>query len=1049
MVQHVGSSPPSGLPAQAELPSQLALPWLPSGKQQAEPTAWADAIQRVLPPHLRRHGSSKALSYINEQHALSQIVLRARRTANIDVLSHLALVEQQWEALLWVTSTLLESPAPPTFFHDHTVKTSARWPTDQSLDTITSSSRAPESLFSDTPREATAIADPSVSLDDLTGETNSALQAHTRRQSRDVLGEIWRTLGRLITVAASDEKADDLVIMPAVLRMIAQLHRQEYVPSKAFGGPSSDAQLAVRQPPLLHSLSNDILMALIDTSVVIQYSYGHDVTVRNPPLRPELWLEFVLWCCVHGGWLQEGTAIVNDIRKLAGNTHWRLISWYTGPQPFAKDWSPSKAKDMFLQPLDPAEEPADAARIKHTISSEVVVALVDGLATVASSPEFRGGPNEAILAIQSLKNTLARSKMSLGMSAWDEVVARLAELPSTVIDQKASTLEKVLELSETFGRETSASNALDKGDQELAPSSYVFDGSAATIGLYHRLLATYVRDKDTDGALRILARLQNYTDVNKTTALQAFLVRLTRSERVPKKTSTGLKSTTHDPSKRFEKLDYPSFFPNVPPPILAALLDLVTESRAFEIGEWMIHTEDVDGPLIPPELYSDQSIAAALIRFAAENNDASLLKKLRQSQTRDLSGKTLVALAESHIARHHWSDAGGVLTTMNQYSLHDWEESDFARIVGAIISHTNINNSLAESDQSLSFLTEVLRGHFGRLWQRSSSRDSMAAVVSTVHPTMAQSLASFLDLNLILRLDLTTTSFELLLSQVVRTYGSFTGMRLWELWCRSDLASRQVREPDRSKIINIPISQLAELFSAGQGQPGPSRSPPLVPNITGHVEPTIATLRIIVGKALAEHQQKESASHPATQIQQGEAQHQMDTLSSQVLNWAADVFAERFDLRAIDVEHELQGYSMFREQAEKPAPLYSKFTMKIWRALWSASPNWLMTNENKMRGFAQDASVDQIVFDATDSAGRKFLHHLAQDFGLISESFGEDEERQVSVFKTPSEPIVPSMTVGEAVRRGRKQGTSQESAGSLEVVEDYRGASSDLLSHSA
>ena len=1000
----------------------------PTDEQKADSKAWLDAIEGVLPTHLRRNGAEKVTTHNDARQHLSRTILQSRKRAGIDLLSQIGLAEQRWQALLWITDVLLQTPRPSTFFRDHAINTSARWPSDQSLDEITASSRAPESLFTDYPAEATAIADPSISLDELTATSHSTLQVRSHQQNREVLGEIWRALGSLILAAASENETNSSEIMSAALRIIAQLHYQGYIPNKVCDAPIQGGRRALRQPPLLHSLSSDIFNSLIDTSFTFNTTDGINSHVHNSSLKPELWLEFVLWCCVHGGWLTEGAAIVNKTKSLQGGDRWHLVSWYTGPQPLASERTTRKARDLFMLPKSDEDVSAEAARIRRVISSEVVIALVDGLLTAANSPDStEEGPPYAFNRIQGLKSVLERDTMNLGTSTWDEVIARLAEMPDMNIEDHAGVMEDVLGLSQIFGREVNAANALDKPDRWAASPAYVFDGSASAVGLYHRLLAAYVKARDTESALRVLARLQHFTDANKTSALESFLNRLTRNERVPRRKPNKASLDIADVSGRFQKLDYPSFFPNIPPAVLAALLDLVTESGEFDIGRWMVGSEDVDGPLIPKDLFSDQSVAPALIRFAAEAQEHTLLSDLRKVQSTAIGGETLVALTEGHLFNANWRGAARVLATIQQYESHEWSEKNLARIVGAHLAHMDFENPSEGLEEALRSLCWLFEGRYGSLWMKPTHRDSLIGVISTIHPKLADALAPLLPVDHMSRLDLSLDAFEVLLNRATQSFGSGTGQRLWKIWCQTTTPYRQIRDPDCSTTANVPVSQKAEFFSTGQQQPGPFRSPPLTPNITGVIQPSISTLRIIVHQALVEMQDTERSEEP-TEIDQEDANPSELSSTAQVrevLLWAETLFMQKFNLQNADIYHELAGNVTVRTARKLSKPLYHKSTLRMWQAILTSNPNWLVANENKMRTFALDEFTQQMIFDEVGSAGRRFLHCLAADFGLVSESFGDEEERHVSVFKTPRKPEVPSITVGEVVQRVRKHSLSE------------------------
>ncbi|KAJ9630474.1 FKBP12-associated protein [Taxawa tesnikishii (nom. ined.)] len=91
---------------------------------------------------------------------------------------------------------------------------------------------------------------------------------------------------------------------------------------------------------------------------------------------------------------------------------------------------------------------------------------------------------------------------------------------------------------------------------------------------------------------------------------------------------------------------------------------------------------------------------------------------------------------------------------------------------------------------------------------------------------------------------------------------------------------------------------------------------------------------------------------------------------------------------------------------------YSKETL----SLFSANPQWAQTQEREFRVFAAADDKKRFRFKPMPAQQRAFLHSLAEDFGLDSESMDPEPHRHVAVFKTPRFVTAPSKSLAECVR---------------------------------
>ncbi|KAK4147924.1 uncharacterized protein C8A04DRAFT_8826 [Dichotomopilus funicola] len=91
---------------------------------------------------------------------------------------------------------------------------------------------------------------------------------------------------------------------------------------------------------------------------------------------------------------------------------------------------------------------------------------------------------------------------------------------------------------------------------------------------------------------------------------------------------------------------------------------------------------------------------------------------------------------------------------------------------------------------------------------------------------------------------------------------------------------------------------------------------------------------------------------------------------------------------------------------------YSDTTLKKFRE----NVNWAQEQERELRVFANAPEVKRIRFKPMPSHRRAFLHALAEDFGLDSESQDPEPHRHVCIFKTPRFVSAPHKTLAQCLR---------------------------------
>jgi hypothetical protein len=637
-----------------------------------------------------------------------------------------------------------------------------------------------------------------ITLDVLTSAPDSIRFQHTT--VKRALGQLWRSLGNMILVAAEEGNDGQHTIMPHVLEMIAYLHHLGFIPDSVYTYRPHQDKHALQQPPTLHLLSSKILTALSDATwnaheasiknaknrANAQYFLGHEIPgsrykVQVTEVAPELWLEFVLWSCLHGGWTLDGTAILEQLAAKQGEHGWALISWREVMEAEQKRMpTPTSTWRLFPMNANASASAEDRARTRKTISGEVVTAFVDGLVNqMRLGVGARGTDPEVLVAsIKVLKSFLETHNLSLGSTAWDSIMARLLESGGFVPEKRPELLLEIFELAPGFGVEVGAANASASTGTEVP---YFFEPTTVPLSLLHRTMRAFIRNGDIKGAMTTLTLLQRHTDDNKQKSVQQFFEFLRKSPQLRQ----------DEPfTSRLPPVDFPAFDTKLPIPLLARLLDLATESKLYELGRWMLFSDDLDGPLIGPELYSHRNIAASIVRFGtlAGENDLVLkiIKKVgtwnEKHQQQRMPAEILIALLCCQLKLRRWESVRG----MQKYV----EETRTFRPRPIIIS-TFAAELLRTSNGPEDAKAHAKEAFTGLLfgWENiilNNIRNELyctLSVMSTVDDEWKQYCSDFLAFSSRQAVELSTDDFNRVLGGVLDGYDSMKGKEIVEDWC--------------------------------------------------------------------------------------------------------------------------------------------------------------------------------------------------------------------------------------------------------------------------
>ncbi|KAF2225583.1 hypothetical protein BDZ85DRAFT_257733 [Elsinoe ampelina] len=879
---------------------------------------WLDRIDAVLPPHLRVFTTGKA-EHLPPYQAIdvANLLSEARRLRQHDLLLAFAQAHR-WRELVWLVTYLIdnlwhgnptnawkvpESPLSGQVSLDDFICN----PSDLDVSTSTSS-QSPRTL------------DQALSIDHpLT--LGPAKQQYAGHQ---LLGEIWQSLGNMIL----EDKRQGHSIQPGILEIIAVLHSRNVMPDAIYSYTPSQSSTAGSQPPTLHLLSSQIMTNLSDavwrareaTAVEEAHKQGRPAVFMGPELpssnyrvrvagiRHEIWLELVLWSCLHGGWVRPGGAILDEVMKQKSPS-WSPMSWREMMDPLVKVGQEASIDrdgvDYRVTGKDDSDKRKNGLTVENTISSEVISAYVDGMINhVSVGVGSRGLHSGNVVGLLvRIKNFLTKNRFSLEATSWDAIIQRVLESESIDVEAAASLTERLLTLSSTYGEEKSARNTptRDEAWRPLAP--YLVDGSALSIGVTHRVLKAYIDRGNFAAAFYTLQNLQMRTDENKRLSMAAFFKQIRKA---PPKTPTNAVEFESPYSQAF-----PAFYTMLPVDVLAPFLDLITEVGAFEFGKWLLASHDIDGPVIGPHAYRDRDMSPAIIRFlAASKNEELLGQMLQRLQTDPQADKlpisVFIAILESQFR------LGNPIAALAPIDNLFYSDKIKVREVETLIAVLAREALKAEDRESPVVI---------KLWKllgqadgpNPSIRTSMAILLMMADDTMKELCLESVSLPARANFRMSIRSFNAVLDGCTSTKGSTAGRNLLCRFSRLaneisahmrhaiESTSGIVRLTGRTRPGSVEVSDSDKVdFDIPFGSTSTSMTPPAEVHVTGHFVPDVSSVRIILTQRLRELRdgQESTTAINGTMAFIG--------FGDDVVEWCAALF-RALGMQPKDVQQEIEG----------------------------------------------------------------------------------------------------------------------------------------------
>lgn len=836
------------LPDQAE-PDYTSI--LTSSPHRRNPKAWADLLEQYLPHKLRLDANTLTTRILDDDglrsiRRLPRLLFNARTTQplKLDLLSYVGVVQGRWEAVLWLVKAMLDqcvSSNTPLDWDAVSSMHDTPWSTHgESLKDLTS-----HPIWAE---KSTLHPDPGATLSEATDSNPPEQWGLIEYMKRNGIGQIWQSIGCMVLQAADLPKQDEpfKLIMFNVYQILAHLHHINALPETIYNYASAQDPSVLQKPPTLNLLSSHIMTILSDTAWKVhekegslnpfpltanQASSGYDspaasLQPRIRELGPEVWLDLVLWSCVEGGWITEGAWLVGEMMRRKGEQRWSAVNWHALSKPSVKSdaWSRVKSEiarsrmNQIARGISIAGrlgDPAILETVPRTVSSEVIVALVDGLVntTRRTTNVYGNSPTDVQRYLNACKNLLERKHFALDTNAWNGIILRLVESGGFFPEAEPRVLEYIINLTPSYLKESEASK-VDESPSSSA-RAYAADQTTANLGLLYRNLHAFSEQGDLQGALRTFKKLQALVDANRNRAIQELALNLGDHKLV--------EASTDSPMDDLDPV--PGVHPSIPTNVLATFLDLVTEAKAFDFGKWLLYSDEVDGPTIPPERYSDENIQPALLRFATATADASLLNKITKTLEAPLPENILRALMRCQIALRKWDAVGDLLVYFQEEEGMKWNAVDVMILARAVLRLENdTKTSSFDKAQLISkahaLLQGLLQGKYDSARDPSQLPDpsqiqmanQLRRILQTVPGSLSEVAATVCrSYRVSSSCGVSSHAFNQLLEGVVENYGSTAGRLLWNRWCRktdADADRRLLQRTSEAEQVVVPNLQL-------------------------------------------------------------------------------------------------------------------------------------------------------------------------------------------------------------------------------------------------
>ncbi|KAL5338677.1 hypothetical protein BJX70DRAFT_365898 [Aspergillus crustosus] len=709
-----------------------------------------------------------------------------------------------------------------------------------------------------------------------------------------LMAEVWKILGSIVLNAADASPDQSKKAMSCVYRTLARLHHSGLVSERVYMNATPESHQTIFRPPGMHLLSTHIMDVLSDTAW-----QAHEAEVaaeaaaagRDSPYLPvkmsikelghEVWLELILWCCLEHGHVKEGIWLINQLKERGG---WHFQSW----KPLLENqgalrntkidrevsWYPSDSTKATPEPRKSTDPPLPFHGLgKRTISVEVATAFLDSIINFVYTGKKFGGvrPHALMRHINNLKFAIApitsNSQLLPTTKDTNWLIIRVIEAGGLVPDADPQRFNTFLSITPYVVPPRNSGNASDEGYLAQLHPSQIYDHTSAFTGLLEFNTRYLSYQRLSQGAMESFARLYTITARGQ---------EQDRDESFPVKRAeeTDVLPVKDVNSTSFLPLSAPSnlYFSVV---TLAHLFDLITVSRAFAFGEWLLHSDRLGESIVPKSAYGNQALAPSLWRFAAATKNEVLGEAVTAFLNPPISINTFRALLNYRICTHQWDSVISTLRYIRDNRVKSWSHSNIATIAAEIIrldyrleeqraldstssTVTEIEANISEAKQ---VLYRIMVGEFDEnQWRKSQKPQFQAQTIigftrlfrHISSPSLREIVEMVFESQWIPHKNLPyipSQAFNPIIAAVVETKGSLAGEGLYRRFCVT------AESPDLRRLTEGGISRFDERDHVGYRNGGPHFDAKYSHHLQKKmVFPSPNTVRIIAQGAISEYE---------------------------------------------------------------------------------------------------------------------------------------------------------------------------------------------------
>ncbi|KAL9619942.1 MAG: hypothetical protein Q9160_005499 [Pyrenula sp. 1 TL-2023] len=903
-------------------------PTAPPKGQEKDIKAWIGILEPHLPYNLRSRALKDAVYYHEGYSGANRRLIvnilhsaRLHEHGDLDVLAHLGLVEQRWAAVMWLVEYLLE---------ESTSAGTQNKETEHLLNSVWSESTNKTSL-SELCKSPIEIREYGTGRENF---SNRPSLAHIVGKCTNIeddihnpdlpLKQIWQSMGSVAIEAANLTPDGMRSTMGWIYQILALLHARRLIPETTYRFQVSNQSSVIKRSPVIYMLSTRLLSALSETVFTKESREIPGMAYRlvGGDPYPNVWLEYILWCCIDCGFVEESSWILAQLHSSESRSEWRMVDW-TGFQAFPSDLGRSSHNNVINERRDFLSQTES-----RTISSQVVLAIVDGLIN-----QFRrfDDPGEALRQpflqkrIFSLLSWLGdQDDTAPSLMILNRLLVRMRETPGYLLQLFPGSVWHVVD-------DIQDTRTVERRDRLSAPNLEAFasplqldtimQNTDPVFGTLHQALEQFCRLGDVRRALTMFDTIQYFVDRSRRRTIDLFGQRLQSAEE--QGTNSG------------DAANEGYFLPQGQPPLrtLGRLLDVLTFAGRFDIGRWLLYSADPDGPIINPIHYGVPQLSPALIRFAQATEDVPLVSRVLSASQMTSSVALLYSVLSLRYSFQQFDLAEDTLRTFKDTEKGSRGEVGGYRI-GSLASLAAVCIRLANEQQTSNVASEnlgkatslcerIFRGDFSNFFSfgkdfqayRKGLNLSLLRILQSFPNPLQEAAARYIpnaDFKSLVLLQ--PSAFNIILSAVVETSGAVAGKRMYDNFCKepTEPGSDPPQEDKMLKLMSNDVASedpTAEEWWVSYSQPiwnepihqghrtVPEDTIPFEHSIHQNGEehqplakPNIWTIRMIIKATLQEIRNEDLSIEEREELQL-------------ILEWSVGVY-RKFGLKISDMVHE-------------------------------------------------------------------------------------------------------------------------------------------------